>query len=272
VPLPFSLEDLTAIVRRAGDEILQHAPLLGVEVKDDGSPLTIADRHAHQMLQRELGALLPGIPYLSEESDASSLGNRTSWRRYWLVDPIDGTKEFLKGTGEFTVNVALVDDGSVVAGVVHAPALDRTYRASLGNGAELCEGDEPFRPVRTRGFDARNPLLVASREHAGPGVRALAAAMGEKVEFTSMGSSLKFCLVAEGNADVYCRDLPTMEWDVAAAHCVLEQAGGYVFALAGPGLGPTLKYNKRSLANPPFVAVGDPSGPWREILDRAGLA
>jgi 3'(2'), 5'-bisphosphate nucleotidase len=96
--------------------------------------------------------------------------------------------------------------------------------------------------------------------------------MGEKVEFTSMGSSLKFCLVAEGNADVYCRDLPTMEWDVAAAHCVLEQAGGYVFALAGPGLGPTLKYNKRSLANPPFVAVGDPSGPWREILDRAGLA
>jgi 3'(2'), 5'-bisphosphate nucleotidase len=258
-------------VRRTGEEVLRHSPTLPTELKGDGSPLTVADRAAHLTLERELGTLLPGTPYLSEESDPEAIRDRATWDRFWLVDPVDGTKEFLKGTGEFTVNVAFVERGRPIAGIVHAPALGRTFRGAEGWGAEAAEGDDAFRAISSRRFQAERPVLVASRDHAGPGVKALAEALGDKVEFTSMGSSLKFCLLAEGRADVYFRDRPTMEWDTGAAQSVLEAAGGRVFTLDGVSSGDSLCYNKGTLTNSPFLAVGDPAGPWRDLLGRAGL-
>jgi len=175
---------------------------------------------------------------LSEESEEREVRGRRDWPRLWIVDSLDGMKEFLKGTGEFTVN----EDG--------------------------------LRPIRSRTFPGDSPVLVASRDHSGPGVGALAEALGPAGRFTGMGSSLKFCFVAEGHADLYLRDLPMMEWDTAAAQSVLEHAGGAVYglsrdgagALAGRFDGTRLRYNKDSLENPPFLAVGDPTGAWRERI------
>jgi 3'(2'), 5'-bisphosphate nucleotidase len=267
---------LVEVCLAAGHEILERYGSPGaVTEKEDRSPLTDADRAAHDLLVRELPTVAPGVPVLSEESPESEGAGRRSWERFWLVDPLDGTKEFLRRTGEFTVNVALVERGRPVVGVVHVPALGRTYRASPGRGAEVAEeaggrGLAAFRPIRTRPFRAEAPVLVASRDHAGPGVQALARALGPAVQFTSMGSSLKFCLVAEGKADLYLRDLPTMEWDTAAAQCVLEHAGGAVFDATpsdlDAGTYTPLRYNKDTLRNPPFLAAGDPRGSWRERL------
>ncbi|MEX0856289.1 MAG: 3'(2'),5'-bisphosphate nucleotidase CysQ [Gemmatimonadota bacterium] len=270
-PPRFSLDALTAVVWEAGQEILRHyAGSHTVVAKADGSPLTSADRAAHLLLTQELPKIL-AIPVLSEESEEIEVASRRDWPLHWLVDPLDGTKEFLSRSGEFTVNVALVGGGRPMVGVVHAPALRRSYRASPESGAEAAEGEDSFRSIRTRTFRRDRPVLVASRDHAGPGVRALAEVLGDAVSFASMGSSLKFCLVAEGRADLYLRDLPTMEWDTGAAQCVVEAAGGAVIALGGSRASHPLEYEKESLKNPPFLALGDPDGPWRELLGRAGL-
>ncbi len=268
-----AIDDLLEIVYAAGREILQWYGNPGeVESKDNASPLTRADRAAHSLLVRELSAFTPDVPVLSEESPEEEVRDRRTWRRFWLVDPLDGTKEFLKGSGEFTVNVALVEEGRPVLGVVHVPPSGRTYRSTAERGAELGGVDDPFRSIRTRPFPSASPVLVASRDHAGPGVEALVRELDEKVEgtveFTSMGSSLKFCIVAEGKADLYLRDRPTMEWDTGAAQSVLERAGGGVYSLAA---GASLAYNKESLRNPPFLAVGDPSGPWRDLIHQTRL-
>ncbi len=267
-----SIDDLLAIVHGAGKEILRwYEEPVRVEIKTDNSPLTQADRAAHRHLVRELALLTPDVPVLSEESSEGEVRDRRRWSRFWLVDPLDGTKEFLKGSGEFTVNVALVEDGRPVLGVVHVPPTGRTYRATPELGAEVGGRDEPFRTIRARPFRESAPVLVASRDHAGPGVEALARELGDRsgreVEFTSMGSSLKFCILAEGGADLYLRDRPTMEWDTGAAQSVLERAGGGVYSLEGSVLG----YNKASLKNPPFLAVGDPSGPWKDLIHRTRL-
>jgi len=263
----FTLEELTAVVRAAGREILRfHGRDGRVDWKGDGSPLTEADRASHTYLYKALTDLGGQLPVLSEESDSEEVRHRREWRRYWLIDPLDGTREFLKRTGEFTVNVALIEDGRPIMGVVDAPALDRCFRAARGAGAQQVEGEGPFRPIRSRMPPAHPPVLVASRDHLGPGIEAFAAALGEGVRFTSMGSSLKFCLVAAGEADFYLRDLPTMEWDTAAAQCVVEEAGGAVFGLENPQAPQPLRYNRNTLRNPPFLAVGDPEGTWRAQL------
>ncbi len=268
------MDGLVEVAERAGGEILRRYGDPGpVQEKGDRSPLTEADRASHALLVRELPRLLPGVPVLSEESEAREVRSRRDWRRLWIVDPLDGTKEFLKGTGEFTVNVALVDEGFPLLGVVHVPAQGRSYRASPALGAQVADVDG-LRPIRSRTFPGDSPVLVASRDHSGPGVGALAAALGPAVRFTSMGSSLKFCLVAEGRADLYLRDLPTMEWDTAAAQSVLEHAGGAVYGLSRDGAGAPagrfdgtrLRYNKDSLENPPFLAVGDPTGAWQDRI------
>ncbi|MSR22653.1 MAG: 3'(2'),5'-bisphosphate nucleotidase [Gemmatimonadetes bacterium] len=263
------MDDLVRVARRAGEEILRWYGAPGaVHVKEDRTPLTEADRAAHRLLVRELPSIVPGVPVLSEESEGVERVDRLGWTRFWLVDPLDGTKEFLKGTGEFTVNVALIEDGRPVVGVVHVPATGRTYRASPALGAQMADKDGPFRPIRSRPFPPDSPVLVASRDHSGPGVEALARALGPSVQFTSLGSSLKFCVVAEGRADLYLRDLHTMEWDTAAAQCIVERAGGAVYGLISGGLsvGVKLRYNKSTLENPPFLTVGDPSGAWRDMF------
>ena len=264
------MEGLVDLVHGAGREILKWYGRGGrVEEKEDCTPLTDADRASHVHLIEGLSRLTPKIPVISEESPSSEIKGGREWERYWLVDPLDGTKEFLKGTGEFTVNVALIEAGRPVIGIVHVPVLGDTYRASLEHGSEKAASDGRFASIQSRPFETDEPVLVGSRDHAGPAVERLAHLLGSHVQFTSMGSSLKFCLVAEGRADLYLRDRPTMEWDTAAAQCIVECAGGGVFALDESTVGTVLRYNKPTLLNPHFLCVGDLDGPWRELSRQA---
>jgi 3'(2'), 5'-bisphosphate nucleotidase len=226
--------------------------------KGDASPLTAADTASHEFLVAALTTLTPDIPIVSEESaDRPDAGSDL----FWLVDPLDGTKEFLKGTNEFTVNVALIRDAKPIIGVVHAPALNLTYFGIRGSGAWRQNGDGPETSICSRSINASNISVVASKDHAGPSVSAMLLRLPNS-QLQSMGSSLKFCLVAEGKADIYLRDLPTMEWDTAAAQCVVEAAGGGVFSLDGN----PLCYGKTGLKNSAIMTVGDIWFDWQGLV------
>ncbi len=259
------LEPVCAIAAAAGNAILEvYRQPFTVEEKGDGSPLTLADRRAHELIVERLAELTPQWPVLSEESAESAFEQRHQWQRFWLVDPLDGTKEFVRRNGEFTVNIALIDDHRPVLGVVHTPDRGVTHYAAKGHGAFRTDADGS-QPIRCRRRPAQGVCLVASRSHAGAAVdayrEALEAEVGE-VTTTAMGSALKICLVAEGSADIYPRLGPTSEWDTAASHCVLNEAGG---RLLEPG-GEELAYNKSSLLNPWFLAIGDASHDWLRYL------
>ncbi|WP_435103028.1 3'(2'),5'-bisphosphate nucleotidase CysQ [Arhodomonas sp. AD133] len=256
-------ERLLPLVREAGERILNiYRRDFDVETKDDDSPLTEADRAAHTCLSEGLAALEPRLPVLSEEGAQTPYAQRREWSAYWLVDPLDGTKEFVKKNGEFTVNVALIENGRATIGVVHAPVLGRTWTGVNGDGAWL-EADGERTPIHTRAAGDGPWTAVVSRSHRGERVDALLERL-PGFETTSMGSSLKFCLVAQGEADIYPRFGPTSEWDTGAAQCVVEAAGGRVLRTdATP-----LTYNtKESVLNPDFVAVGDPSVDWARYLE-----
>lgn len=250
------LDAVVAIARAAGDEIMavyaHAAAALAIAEKSDRSPLTEADERAHRSIATRLAALSPGLPLLSEE-DVASFSGPDGQGRYWLVDPLDGTKEFIKRNGEFTVNIALIEAGRPVLGVVHAPAIGATYLAAEGIGAFRQARGEARRPIAvTRHRPGTVWRVVGSRSHGGDGLAAFLAPLGD-YEWVPMGSSLKFCLVAEGKADLYPRLGPTSLWDTAAAQCVVEQAGGSVRTLEGRPLGYA---NTRQLLNPYFVAAG----------------
>ncbi|MBN6149605.1 3'(2'),5'-bisphosphate nucleotidase CysQ [Xanthomonas sp. AmX2] len=234
-----------------------------VEHKADASPLTEADLAAHRIIVEGLERLTPDLPVLSEESAAIAWDTRQHWTSYWLVDPLDGTREFVKRNGEFSVNIALIHQGAPVLGVVQAPADGRLWHAVRGEQAYRRDG---FRDsaLSTR-RPAATPLRVAaSRSHRDPRTDALLARMGD-TEVVAQGSSLKFCRIAEGELDVYPRFGPTSEWDTAAGQCVLHSAGG---ALLAAGTGKPFRYNRRdSLLNGDFIALGDPALPWRQWLD-----
>lgn len=257
------IEGIRQIATEAGRVILRHYKQpIHVTAKADASPLSEADRASHEFIVAALQRLQPGVSVVSEESGEAVLALGAPAGSYWLVDPLDGTKEFLKGTDEFTVNIALIEAGRPVLGVVHVPALNITYTAQHGVGAWRQEGTGAPVPIRARAADPSRMAVVASKDHAGP----LVARMLERLpgaELKSMGSSLKFCLVAEGKADVYLRDIPTMEWDTAAAQCVVECAGGMITDLDGA----PLVYGKREFRNPSLMTVGDPNFPWRPLLD-----
>jgi 3'(2'), 5'-bisphosphate nucleotidase len=256
------LAAVCAIARDAGRAILDvYRGEVAVELKADNSPLTEADRRAHSIIARGLAALPEALPLLSEESRPEDLAQRRSWRHYWLVDPLDGTKEFLKRNGEFTVNIALVVEQRAVLGVVLAPALDRLYYGAIGAGAWRQEGAGEARPIRSRAAAA--PLrVVGSRSHPSGELAAYLAGLGAH-EIAPMGSSLKICLVAEGAADVYPRLGPTSEWDTAAAQAILESAGGRMIDTSGQ----VLRYNaKDDLLNPYFLAFGDTTRDWLEPI------
>jgi 3'(2'), 5'-bisphosphate nucleotidase len=206
--------------------------------------------------------LTPDIPVLSEESASIDWATRRRWSRYWLVDPLDGTREFVKKNGEFTVNIALIDGDASVLGVVYAPALNYMVHGERGVGAFVRDGAEDV-PLLTQ-QPAPTPLRVAaSRSHLDARTAAALEKMGA-VEKIGMGSSLKFCRIAEGRMDVYPRFGPTSEWDTAAAQCVLEAAGGAVLTLDGNAL----RYNtKESLLNPDFIALGDTTLNFKAWLD-----
>jgi len=235
----------------------------GAEVtwKEDASPLTSADSASHDFLVESVRSLTPEVPIISEESEEAAEGLMDHAKLFWLVDPLDGTKEFLKGTNEFTVNVALMQSGLPVLGVVHAPALSLTYYGMRNFGSWRQDGDEPPIPISTRRADCSELVVVASKDHAGPLVSAMLARLSNP-QLQSIGSSLKFCLVAEGKADLYLRDLPTMEWDTAATQCIVEAAGGGVYSLDGE----PLCYGKPGLKNPAIMTIGDGDYDWAALI------
>jgi 3'(2'), 5'-bisphosphate nucleotidase len=261
------LDHLEQIAERAGAAILdvyRAAGELAIDHKDDRSPLTEADRRSHHVIVQALAEADPHTPMVSEEDAGGSTDAMQG--DYWLIDPLDGTKEFIKRTGEFTVNIALVRDGVPVLGVVHAPVMgmhwlgssDGAWRRKVAGIGEVSERV----PISVRRQpDPARLRVVASRDHAGEQVRRMLDRLPD-AETLSMGSSLKFCLIAEGHADLYYRDGPTMPWDTAAAHAVLRAAGGEVHDIAGP----PLRYHTPRVLNPQFVAVGDPELSWSSIV------
>jgi len=264
------LEGVLAITREAGDAILPFWRA-GVEVtsKADDSPVTAADLAAHDVIVAGLTRLAPDIPILSEEDCDLPLEQRTGWDQWWLVDPLDGTKEFISGTEEFTVNIALIKGGEVVFGVVAMPVNGRCWWGGAGIGAWRSDPGEAPRPLQSHPLPAEGEpfTVVASRRHSSPQQQALLAGLESAVgplRLTSVGSSLKFCLVAEGAAHCYPRLAPTSQWDTAAAQGVLEGAGGEVVDTQGQ----PFRYPAReSLLNEHFLALPG-NAPWRAALLR----
>jgi 3'(2'), 5'-bisphosphate nucleotidase len=262
------LAPVIKLCRSAGEVILPFWRS-GVEVtsKSDDSPVTAADIAAHELLVAGLKELDPSIHILSEEDADIPVTERGQWQRWWLVDPLDGTKEFISGSEEFTVNVALIENGRVVFGVVSMPTNNRCYFGGAGLGAWRSDDAAHLTPIKVRNQPdvGESFTVVASRRHSSPEqeklLAGLSAAVGE-LKLTNIGSSLKFCLLAEGAADCYPRLAPTSQWDTAAAQGVLEGAGGVVLNLAGE----TFDYPAReSLLNAFFLALpGEVT--WRDAL------
>lgn len=258
------LDPLANLARQAGKKILEiyDSEEIAVEEKDDKSPLTAADMASHHAIMDGLQLLAPRIPVLSEESASLPYSERSQWSSYWLVDPLDGTREFIKRNGEFTVNIALIEDGVAVLSVVHVPVTDVNYFGCRGLGAFKQVGDGERQPIGVRKLVDGPVLVVGSRSHRGDSLEKFLDKLGEH-EIVGMGSSLKLCLVAEGAADIYPRLGPTSEWDTAAAQCVVEQAGGFVTDTAMQ----PLRYNtKDSLLNPYFLVFGDNARDWSGYL------
>ena len=247
------INDLINICSKAGKEILKiykqaDKKYMEIEYKSDNSPLTLADRKSHQIISSSLEKLYPNIPILSEEGAEIPYNERKSWDCFWLVDPIDGTKEFIKKNGEFTVNIALINKGAPTLGIVYAPALEKYWYGSE-EGSFVLENNE-IRKIKVNNTFERKIKVVASRSHSSPLLKDFLTIIGEH-ELVSMGSSLKICLIAEGSADIYPRLAPTMEWDTAAAHAVLKFANGNLIDL---NTNSEMVYNRENLTNSHFIA------------------
>ena len=259
------IEPVTRLAREAGRRILElsRSGALDVHYKADRTPVTNADQAAHDHIVAGLERLTPGIPVLSEESGADQHARRgPGWDWYWLIDPLDGTRRFIRGSEEFTVNIALVVGVYPVLGVVDAPAMGTVYFGHEGGGAFLCEGDSGApSPISVRQPPARPLRVLAGRSHTVSAVELYVSALGV-THWRRISSSLKFCLIARGEADVYPRMESISVWDTAAGQAVLESAGGAVFNLKGR----PLHYGKESIRVPPFIACGDPSHDWLQYL------
>jgi 3'(2'), 5'-bisphosphate nucleotidase len=254
-----TLEQLVGISRRAGLAILEwYDGDMGITQKADDSPLTKADLASHELIHAELSRMWPDIPVLSEESADIPWETRRAWNEYWLVDPLDGTKEFISRNGEFTVNIALIRNHQAVMGVVHVPVTNISYFGSGQSGAWRRDGNADPVAISVRRPAAEPAIIVGSRSHANPELEDQLSKLGP-FELTSMGSSLKFCRVAEGLADFYPRLGPTCEWDTAAAQAVVEAAGGRIVKTDGS----PLAYNtKEVFLNPHFFVYGDAGKDW----------
>lgn len=262
------LEPVAAIARGAGREILGHygADAPAATRKADDSPLTRADTSAHALIAAALQQLTPEVPVLSEEGGLAAWPVRRAWPRHWLVDPLDGTREFLARNGEFTVNIALIEAHEPVLGVVHVPVRDTSYLGLPGTGCWRVRGAGPREALRVSARSAAVVRVAGSRSHRGSSLEPLLARLGPHT-LLSVGSALKFCLLAEGAADLYPRLGPTSEWDTAAAHAVTVAAGGQVRALSGA----PLRYNLREEPlNPHFIAYGPADRDWLGLLAGAG--
>lgn len=263
------LPPLVALCQEAGEAICGHYHAPGdaqVEAKADDSPLTRADIDSHRLLLAGLQQLSPRLPVLSEESPAATMAQRFDWARYWLVDPLDGTKEFIGRTGEFTINIALIVDHLPVLGLIYLPLKRLAYAGIPGRGAWLHDS-ERMHVLHCRALQPQRPVAVlASRRHRGERLQRcldwLDSTWGP-VERSNSGSALKFCQLAAGEGDFYPRYAPCCEWDVAAGQALVEAAGGAVLGLDGQ----PLRYNCRdSLLSPYFHAIAEPDNPlWQGL-------
>jgi 3'(2'), 5'-bisphosphate nucleotidase len=254
---------LLEIAREAGQAILKiYHEDFSVEHKADNSPLTAADLAAHRVIVKRLGELDASVPILSEEGADVPFDTRSRWSRYWLIDPLDGTREFVKRNGEFTVNIALIEQGRAMLGVVHIPVSGVSYLGRVGAGAWKIGDDNAIEDISVREQRAVPTRVARSRSHAGDSLKRFLDRLGAH-EIVSMGSSLKLCLVAEGTADIYPRLGPTSEWDTAAAQAIVEAAGGLVTDTQRR----PLRYNtKESMLNPYFLVFGDRNEDWGQFL------
>ncbi len=260
------VEPVVDLAVTAGDAILAvYATDFDVQSKPDESPLTRADMASHHALVDGLNALTPDLPIISEEAGLPSFDERGKWRDYWLIDPLDGTKEFVKRNGEFTVNVALISEHRPVLGVVHVPVSGVTYTGAVGCGATRRDRGQPAAAIRVDSNVGSPPRVIGSRSHRSAAFADFLERAGD-FELISMGSSLKFCVIAEGHADVYPRLGPTSEWDTGAAQAVVEQAGGSVLRLDGK----PLSYNEKAdILNPSFVVCGSADRDWLALMPDA---
>ncbi|MCK8517021.1 3'(2'),5'-bisphosphate nucleotidase CysQ [Methylonatrum kenyense] len=270
ISVPALLEPVLAVARKAGDSILEvYQSGFTVDRKDDDSPVTAADEAANQLIIRALSRLTPSLPVISEEQPVPTWRRRQTWSFYWLLDPLDGTREFIRRNGQFAVNIALIEDGRPVLGVVHAPTDGRSWFGGPGIGAfhETRNGSRSV--IQTRRHASPPYRVVLGRSRPRPHVRDMLARLPEH-EILHCGSSIKICLIAEGEADLFPRLGPISEWDLAAPQAILEAAGGGVLDLGQ--LAP-LRYNQRSsLTLRDVVAVGDPDARWWQCLQSEPVA
>ncbi len=258
------LDNIVDIAEKAGHLILAHYESdKRIITKNDLSPLTNADIESNNFIIDQLTKLTPDIPIISEETLAKSYTERQSWRTFWLVDPLDGTKEFIQGTGYFTVNIALISNGEPVLGVIEVPVLKEVYFAA-NREAYILDRKKmvPPRRLNVRKLDTEQCVIVASRDHSGPAVQAICNKLSQ-AKITSIGSSLKFCLIADGKADFYLRDGNTMEWDTAAAHAILQAEGGDIYTVDGL----VLTYNKETLTNSHILSFGSDPDFWFKLYE-----
>lgn len=259
------LKRVIAIAEKAGRTLLSYYQTnLKVNMKSDRSPVTIADIEANKSIIQGLKAIDPKIPILSEENQIPHYSTRRKWKRFWLVDPLDGTKEFIKNHDEFTVNIALIENRRPILGVVYAPALNLLYYAQKGTGAWKKDGKQKPRRIYAKKVGKRGPIVVLeSRFHSSPKSERLLQNQ-TRVRRMRVGSSLKFCYLAEGKAHLYPRFSPTMEWDVAAGDCIFRNA-----AEKGSENKSSLTYNKKSLKNSTFaLGLPEASAYGRKLIER----
>lgn len=252
-----------SIAESAGEIILEiYNSDFDIKSKEDNTPLTTADMAAHYFIVKALEELTPDIPILSEEAADIPFSVRNAWQTYWLVDPLDGTREFIKGNGEFSVNIALIHHQKSILGVISAPVTQNTYFAFHGNGAFKQTPNTVAKEIFCRKADRNNLLIAGSRSHHSDKLKQFLSNLGNP-NVISMGSSLKSCLVAEGAADIYPRLGLTSEWDTAAAHCIVNEAGGQI---TKTDMQPLLYNTKESLLNPDFFVFGLSDLNWQDFL------
>ena len=244
-------DNILAISREAGNAILKiyQNKDLGVTYKDDKTPLTLADKASNDVIEHSLKKITPDIPILSEEGKSIDYNEREKWNMFWLIDPLDGTKEFIKKNGEFTVNIALISKGAPILGVVYAPVLDTAWYGLINQGSYKISKNESATKINVI-VPNDTVKVVTSRSHANNPKLNVFLKGYPNHELIKMGSSIKICLVADGSAHIYPRLGPTMEWDTAAAHAVVKYAGGNIYDLNSKN---ELMYNKANLLNPEFL-------------------
>ena len=251
------IQKINSIAKKAGDEIMRiYQQDFDVDYKKDNSPLTKADIHSNEVIIKNLENLYPDIPILSEENKQIPYKRRKNWEYFWLIDPLDGTKEFVKKNGEFTVNIALIYKNIPILGVIYAPVLNLLYYAQKERGAFKQEKNKKPQRLPIYKHTNNNTLkVIVSKSHYNQETREFVNNLEkqyENIEFINIGSSLKFCLIAEGKADIYPRLAPTMEWDIAAGQAIVEESKGKIIKYKTKE---SIRYNKQNLLNPYFVTT-----------------